>query len=129
MKRAGKIFHGCLGGWMLAGLLFTMVAAGVVRAESSTFTFILDESCQTSAGVYASDGTLLLTLWSKVRYPAGTNVAVWDGLDDNSNAMPAGVYQIRLLEHNFKQCILRAGLLQVTKLVPTVWPAWRIHCS
>ena len=29
---------------------------------------------------------------------------------------------------NFKQCILRACLLQGTKLVPTWWPEWRIHC-
>ena len=84
--------------WLLTlGLLWI---AGTTRASTTTFTFSLDESSQTSAGVYAPDGTLLRTLWSKVRYPAGTNVAVWDGLDDNSNAMAAGTYQIKLLLHN-----------------------------
>ncbi len=84
--------------WMaLAGLL---CAIGAAHAASSSFTFILDEPCKTSAGVFAPDGTLVRTLWSKVRYAAGTNSAVWDGLDDNSNAVSAGAYQIRVLQHN-----------------------------
>jgi len=82
-----------------------LVAAGsfaFVRLDqmSSTFSFTLDEPCKTSAGVFASDGTLLRTLWSKVRYPAGTHSAVWDGLDDNGNLVLPGVYQIKLLQHN-----------------------------
>ncbi|MGA2247314.1 MAG: hypothetical protein ABSH48_20170, partial [Verrucomicrobiota bacterium] len=76
---------------------YWVVAAGAATA----FNFTLDEPCKTSAGVFLPDGTLVRTLWSKVRYfAAGTNSAVWDGLDDNSNAVPAGIYQIRLLEHN-----------------------------
>lgn len=68
---------------------------------ATTFSFVLDEPCKTSAGVFLPDGTLVRTLWSKVRYyAAGTNSAVWDGLDDNGNVMPPGPYQIRLLEHN-----------------------------
>lgn len=35
-----------------------------------------------------------------MRYLAGTNSAVWDGLDDNSNPVAAGVYQIKVLQHN-----------------------------
>jgi hypothetical protein len=68
--------------------------------QGTPFSFILDEPGKTSAGVFTTDGTLIRTLWSKVSYPAGTNVAVWDGLDDNSNAVAAGTYQIRLLQHN-----------------------------
>jgi predicted Zn-dependent protease len=83
---------------LLAGLLMTSEAS---RAQSTSFSFTLDEPCKTSAGVFATDGTLIRTLWSKVRYnSAGVYSAVWDGLDDNSNAAPAGTYQIRLLEHN-----------------------------
>ncbi len=82
----------------LAWLLGVSVAG---RAQTTTFSFSLDEPCKTSAGVYRPDGTLVRTLWSKVRYgAAGTYSAVWDGLDDNSNPAPAGVYQIRLLQHN-----------------------------
>lgn len=73
----------------------------VAAPPPTTFTFTLDEPCKTSAGVFLPDGTLVRTLWSKVRYYApGTNTAAWDGLDDNGNPMPAGVYQIRLLQHN-----------------------------
>ena len=67
---------------------------------SSTFSFTLDAPCKTSAGVYTPDGTLIRTLWSKVRYQAGTNAAVWDGLDDNGAPTAAGLYQIKLLQHN-----------------------------
>ncbi len=76
------------------------VSTQLTSPGSSSFTFTLDEPCKTSAGVFKPDGTLIRTLWSKVRYPAGANSAVWDGLDDNSNAAPAGVYQFKLLQHN-----------------------------
>ena len=71
-----------------------------VHASSTPFSFILDESSKTSAGVFTPDGTLIRTLWSKVRYPAGTNSAMWDGLDDNGNQAAAATYQIKLLQHN-----------------------------
>ena len=72
------------------------------RAQTpTTITFTLDEPCKTSAGVFLTNGTLIRTLWSKVPYSAaGTYSAAWDGLDDNSNAMAAGTYQIKLLQNN-----------------------------
>jgi FlgD Ig-like domain len=67
----------------------------------TTFTFTLDEPCKTSAGVYTTNGTLVRTLWSKVRYyAAGTYTTNWNGLDDNGNPVTPGTYQIKLLEHN-----------------------------
>jgi len=76
-------------------------ANNVVRAQNTTLSFTLDEPCKTSAGVFATNGTLIRTLWSKVRYYApGNYSAVWNGLDDNSNQVAAGVYQIKLLQHN-----------------------------
>jgi hypothetical protein len=70
-------------------------------AIPTPFTFTLDEPCKTSAGVFLPDGTLVRTLWNKVRYYApGTYSAVWDGLDNNSNAAPTGKYQIKVLQHN-----------------------------
>ncbi len=86
-----------IGVLMVVGLIS---AAVVDQAQTTPFSFILDEPSKTSAGVYAPDGTLIRTLWSKVNYSAGTNSAVWDGLDDNSNPVPAGNYQVKLLEHN-----------------------------
>ncbi|MGD0812857.1 MAG: hypothetical protein ABSA83_04580 [Verrucomicrobiota bacterium] len=86
-------------GWL--ALVWLLCAIGAARAQSTSFFFTLDEPCKTSAGVFSPDGTLIRTLWSKVRYYApGRYSAVWDGLDDSSNAAPAGVYEITLLEHN-----------------------------
>jgi hypothetical protein len=83
---------------MLAWLL---CSTSLVHAASSPFSFTLDEPCKTSAGVFTPDGTLIRTLWSKVRYySAGTYSNIWDGLDDNGNAAPAGTYQIKVLQHN-----------------------------
>jgi len=91
-----SIYNFC---WIMAA--WGGCSAGVACAQSTTFSFYLDEPCKTSAGVYRPDGTLVRTLWSKVRYyAAGTNSAAWDGLDDNSNPAPSGVYQIRVLQHN-----------------------------
>ncbi len=81
-------------------LLWLSCACNIVWATTTTFTFTLDEPCKTSAGVFKPDGTLIRTLWSKVRFQAGTNSAVWDGLDDETNAAPEGIYEIRLLQHN-----------------------------
>jgi len=81
-------------------IAWLLCATSTIYAQSTSFTFVLDEPCKTSAGVFAPDGTLIRTLWSKVRYTAGTNTAVWDGLDDNGNAVYAGVYQIKVLQHN-----------------------------
>ncbi len=84
----------------LSVILCGLLASDRLQAASTAFTFVLDESAKTSAGVFLPDGTLVRTLWSKVSYPAGTNTATWDGLDDNGNACASGTYQIRLLQHN-----------------------------
>jgi hypothetical protein len=87
-----------------AVLIFLVCWLGLtasLQAQNTTFTFYLDEPCKTSAGVFSTNGTLVRTLWSKVRYyAAGTNTAVWNGLDDNGNAVAAGAYQIKVLQHN-----------------------------
>jgi hypothetical protein len=75
-------------------------AAAMASAPTTPFCFTLDEPCTASAGVFALDGTLIRTLWSKVPYQPGAFAAAWDGLDDNSNAVSAGTYEIRLLQHN-----------------------------
>lgn len=86
--------------WML--LAVWLGSNGIAAAQTPTpFVFSLDEPCKTSAGVYASDGTLVRTLWSKARYYApGTYSNVWDGLDDSGNPVAGGSYQIKVLEHN-----------------------------
>lgn len=66
----------------------------------STFTFTLDGSYQTSAGVYDLSGRLIRTLWSNSYYSAGTFTSTWDGNDDYGIPQASGNYEIRLLQHN-----------------------------
>jgi hypothetical protein len=88
--------------WTGLILLLLLCAAAPQEVNASTkFTFTLDEPCKTSAGVFLANGTLVRTLWSKVPYyAAGTYSATWDGLDNNSNAVAAGTYLFKLLQHN-----------------------------
>lgn len=80
---------------------FLLAVPHLALAQATPFTFTLDEPCKTSAGVYAPDGTLVRTLWSKTRYyTAGNYSSFWNGLDDGGNAVAAGTYQIKVLEHN-----------------------------
>ena len=80
---------------------YLLFVSGTALGQSTSFSFTLDEPCKTSAGVYAPDGTLVRTLWSKQRYFApGTYSSVWDGLDDSGNTVSPGVYQFKLLQHN-----------------------------
>jgi hypothetical protein len=84
-------------------MMFLLLYATLsLKAETPTsITFTLDEPCKTSAGVFLANGTLVRTLWSKVPYyAAGNYTAIWDGLDDNSNAVASGTYEIKLLQHN-----------------------------
>jgi hypothetical protein len=90
-----------LGRLWLAFSLMLHLGLNAAIAATTTFSFALDEPCKTSAGVYLPDGTLVRTLWSKVRYyAAGVYSSNWDGLDDNGNTVAPGAYEIRLLEHN-----------------------------
>ncbi len=64
------------------------------------FTFTLTEESATSAGVYDEENHLIRTLWSNVRYEAGTHSEGWDGKDDYGNFAPDGNYRIDVLSNN-----------------------------
>ncbi len=66
----------------------------------TTFSFTLASGSYTSAGVYDSTNRLVRTLWRRVRYLSGNHLVVWDSLDDNNVAAPAGSYNFKLLTHN-----------------------------
>ena len=57
------------------------VAAIPGQASATQFTFAQQSAGKTSAGVFASDGTLIKTLWSGVSYTPGTYTGVWDDTD------------------------------------------------
>jgi hypothetical protein len=79
------------------------ISGGITNiAGRLQFSFSLPQASSTSAGVYnTSTGALMRTLWNNVQYQQGTNYGVWDGNDDNGNAVATGSnYQIKLIYHN-----------------------------
>ena len=71
------------------------------KDASLAFTFKLDDAATTSAGVY-SEGALVKTLWSNVRYPAGSHTATWDGTTDDGGVATPGSYTIKILSSKVK---------------------------
>ncbi|RYE16241.1 MAG: hypothetical protein EOP42_34280, partial [Sphingobacteriaceae bacterium] len=71
--------------------------------QNGIFNFELKSNLNTSAGVYNSDGVLIRTLWSGVRYDAGCYEGQWDGLlDDGVTVAPTGNYRIKILTNDVK---------------------------
>lgn len=64
------------------------------------FLFTLPGTSSTSAGVFSKDGTLIKTLWSGVRYGAGTHTSSWDGTLDDGTPAAAANYDVRVLSNN-----------------------------
>lgn len=64
--------------------------------------FIFTNDVTTSAGIYQTNGTLIKTLWSGRRLPAGVNTAYWNGLSDDNTAVAPGEFLIKLIAHNVK---------------------------
>jgi hypothetical protein len=79
-------------------LLLTPFLAGATSSVI-TFSFTLASASHTSAGVY-SNGVLIRTLWSNVRYTAGPHISTWDGTKDGGSIAPTGSYTIRILSSN-----------------------------
>ena len=75
-------------------------AGAYETAGAVSHAFTLATAATTSAGVYDSTGKLVRTLWSGVKYPAGSVTAYWNGLDDNNSPMSNGSYSIKLLSNN-----------------------------
>src|SRR5437763_7390062 len=70
--------------------------------NTNNFSFTLNQDATTSAGVYSSEGTLIRTLWSAIRYTAGTHTSSWDGTDDEGRLAPDGNYTVRVLSNNVR---------------------------
>jgi hypothetical protein len=85
------------------------------------FAFSLPTSAATSAGVYDSQGRLLRTLWSNQSYPAGPQVANWDGKDDFGTPLAAGSYQMRVLFNNVTYNWGVIGNTSANWLGPNIW--------
>jgi DNA-binding beta-propeller fold protein YncE len=90
---------------VLRFLLASLAALSSFRAAEPdplpTFTFQLPADAVTSAGVYSHD-TLIKTLWSNVRYQAGSHTAKWNGTTDDGGVAPRGDYMVRILSSQAK---------------------------
>lgn len=79
--------------------LLVFLAAPVLVAgqgsRQSTFTFELNMAATTSAGVFTPNETLVRTLWSGVKYKAGSHAATWDNLDGEGHLVTADDYHIK----------------------------------
>jgi len=81
--------------WLLC-LLFGTAQGGGATIE-------LPQATMTSAGVFASDGRLLRTLWSAQPRAAGPLLLQWDGLDEDGRPVPAaGEYRATVLSHEVR---------------------------
>ena len=85
---------------LLIFVAFIATQSVVYGTGGTTFTFNLNGTYTTSAGVYQPDGTLVRTLWRKVAFGPGLTTRTWDNKDDAGTLMPAGNYQIKVLYHN-----------------------------
>jgi len=81
-------------------MLLPVLGFAQSKSHSVPFTFKLGASASTSAGVYTADGVLLRTLWSGVKYNAGTFTENWDGLDDDGRLLANGKYTVKVLSNN-----------------------------
>lgn len=72
-------------------------ASGQVKIP---FSFSLPNTSSTSAGVFTSNGVLVKTIWSGVKYNAGNQTGVWDGTGDDGKLVPNANYNIRVLSNN-----------------------------
>lgn len=81
---------------------FKTLAPIVSVDTTGKFTFTLASSASTSAGVFTTDGTLVRTLWSTVKYEAGSHTMQWDGKDDYGVNLtnPAAKYEVKVLSNN-----------------------------
>ncbi|MCY7421224.1 MAG: hypothetical protein LH478_05705 [Chitinophagaceae bacterium] len=77
-------------------------SASFKSSKKILFKFDLKNEALTSAGVYKKDGTLLRTIWSGVKYKAGSDTAKWDGLDDLGQPVADSKIDIKVLTSNVK---------------------------
>src|SRR5437016_3277657 len=87
----------------LAIILIVASTAIAGHTATTTFSYSLPISQNTSAAVFDTNGTLIRTLWSGVAMPAGTNIGTWDGLkDDGTAADPAATYTFKVVGNNIQ---------------------------
>ena len=91
-------------GVMLLCTALQPTGASAQSTNTSRVIFDLPRSAVISAGVYATDGSLLRTLWRGETLPAGRHARSWDQRDDLGRVVGvgAGDVEIRLIHHRLR---------------------------
>ena len=81
------------------GLLVSAILVALcTTAAAADIPFTLHKPGNVSAAIYDSDGRMVRELVHAAPMNAGTHALIWDGLDREGNALPAGDYTWKLLE-------------------------------
>lgn len=96
MTRRGR--HG-VAALAAACISLASAAESAAEARETHLNFSLPRASTTSAGIYATDGRLVRTLWRGDALAAGRHERRWDGRDDAGRPAPEGAYEARLLHH------------------------------
>ncbi len=89
----------CLAVLACASPALTLAQTATPSELTTALRFVLPAPATTSAGVYATDGRLVRTLWRAEAHPAGALERSWDGRDDHAAPVSPGRYEVRLLHH------------------------------
>lgn len=73
-----------------------------VEPNTLSFAFTLDRARTTSAGIFASDGRLLRTLWRGERLEAGRHTRQWDLRQDDGQIASAAEVSVRVVHHDVR---------------------------
>jgi hypothetical protein len=77
-------------------LAFLLLTTGLTHAADIPFT--LDKPGNVSAAIYDAQGRMVRELLHAAPKTAGKHSLIWDGLDRDGNALPAGDYTWKLLQ-------------------------------
>ena len=77
-------------------------SASSTPKDTIPFSFNLDTTARTSAGVYSTDGVLLRTLWNNQKYNEGTHSSMWDKKNDDGRLVDDSLVIIKVVSNNVK---------------------------
>lgn len=78
-------------------LFFVCLLAEVSAAEPREISYTLPKDGKVSLAIYNAEGQMVRTLRNASTQKAGQQTVVWDGLDQDGKAVPAGEYSWKLL--------------------------------
>jgi hypothetical protein len=92
MKTKNLLFFAFLIFIFATGCMKQLKAAAELEAPGDKITVTLDKPGNVSAAVYDAQGSLVRELMHAAPMNAGKHSLIWDGLDRDGNALPAGDY-------------------------------------